>query len=353
MPNEPVSAQMPLQTCFAALANQSTEDSRCLTTPSCGGKSTASSMRGADNLGNSMRHLVPISGKDSLATAIWQTAHEPDLPYEFVFNDTKAELPDTYAWLDKVESTLGIKITRIGKSLEQVIYNKGILPSQRIRFCTELAKIKPMDAFIGKEKATVYFGLRADEPERVGAFKTKFLQPVYPLREAGIGLATVYKIVEMRGLLPPNFFWKRLHEAVMARIDEAQRRMVAGWSQWTRDRLFAWRSRPNCFYCFFQRRYEWVGLLEHYPELFETAERIENEVGNGENVIRESGIKWIGEDFPLSRIRENAPMFFQKRVDSIVKTIREKHVMKFDLFLGEISDGMDEAATSCGLLCGK
>ena len=34
-----------------------------------------------------MRHLILISGKDSLACAIVQTERAPSLPYEFVFND--------------------------------------------------------------------------------------------------------------------------------------------------------------------------------------------------------------------------------------------------------------------------
>lgn len=168
-----------------------------------------------------MRHIIPISGKDSLATAIWQTTHHPELNYEFVFNDTRAELPETYEWLARVESVLGIRIERIGKNLEAIIDEQAILPSPRIRFCTERAKIRPMDRFIGAETAIVYFGLRADEPDRVGAFKTKKLTPCYPLREAGIGLATVYRIVQGRDLMPPSFFWQRLYDAVAKQMGEA------------------------------------------------------------------------------------------------------------------------------------
>ncbi len=200
-----------------------------------------------------MRHIIPISGKDSLATAIWKTAHEPDLPYEFVYNDTRAELPETYEWLRRVETTLGIEIQRIGKSLEEIIGEEGMLPSPRSRFCTRLSKIRPMNRFIGKDKAIVYFGLRADEPERVGGFKTKKLDPKYPLREAGIGLATVYCLVGSRDLLPPSFFWQRLFEEVTRQMGTS---VIEQWSQWQRDRAFAWRSRPNCFFCFFQRQYE-------------------------------------------------------------------------------------------------
>lgn len=113
------------------------------------------------------RHIIPISGKDSLATAIVQTTREPNLDYEFIYNDTRMELPETYEWISKVELTLGITITRAGKNLEAIIAEQGILPSPKTRYCTRLAKIFPMQDFIGKDSATVYIGIRADE-DRTG-----------------------------------------------------------------------------------------------------------------------------------------------------------------------------------------
>lgn len=293
----------------------------------------------------SERHIIPISGKDSLATAIWQRALAPDLPYEFVFNDTRAELPETYEWLDKVESTIGIKIERIGKCLADIIAEQGMLPSVRTRFCTKYAKIFPMNRFIGKDHATVYFGLRADEPERVGAFESKKISPKYPLREAGIGLATVYRLVGEKGLMPPTFFWHRLWDDVVRQVGAPQ-----GMPGWMIDRVFAWRSRPNCFFCFFQRRYEWVGLLQHHPDLFAEAERIESTAGNGANGRRSTGFRWIAEDWPLERIRENAETIFSKRVEAVCRLI--DGARQTDLFADSV-DEMDIAATSCGLLCGK
>lgn len=300
--------------------------------------------------GARMRHVIPISGKDSLATAIWQKAHRPELPYEYVFNDTVAELPETYEWLDKVERELEIKIERIGKSLKDIIREQGILPSPRTRFCTKYAKIFPMRDFIGKEGAICYFGLRADEPERVGAMQTRRLTPAYPLRDAGIGLATVYRIVRGRNLMPPDFFWQRLFDEVKREMGAIATLMLAGWQQWQIDRTFAWRSRPNCFFCFFQRRYEWVGLLEHHPELFAEAEAIEASAGNGDNLRRSTGIRWIAEDYPLSKIREEASTIFTKRVKAVCRII--DLARQTDLFADSL-DEMDIAGTSCGLLCGK
>ena len=38
---------------------------------------------------------------------------------------------------------------------------------------------------------------------------------------------------------------------------------------------YEWRSRSGCFFCFFQQKREWVGLLENHPDLFEEAKKYE------------------------------------------------------------------------------
>lgn len=50
-----------------------------------------------------MRHLVPISGKDSLATAIVvkEILQIPDV--EYIYNDVGADIPDVSDWLARVE----------------------------------------------------------------------------------------------------------------------------------------------------------------------------------------------------------------------------------------------------------
>lgn len=57
-----------------------------------------------------MRHIIPISGKDSLATAIVQITRDPSLEYEFVFNPTGLELPPVFEWIDNVEKYYGEKL---------------------------------------------------------------------------------------------------------------------------------------------------------------------------------------------------------------------------------------------------
>jgi hypothetical protein len=38
---------------------------------------------------------------------------------------------------------------------------------------------------------------------------------------------------------------------------------------------YKWRSRSGCYFCFFQRKDEWAGLLERHPEFFEEAKKYE------------------------------------------------------------------------------
>ena len=295
-----------------------------------------------------MRHIIPISGKDSLATAIVQRTRQPDLNYEFIYNDTRMELPETYEWISKVELTLGIKIIRAGRNLETVIAEEGILPSPKTRYCTRKAKIHPMHDFVGKDDATIYIGIRADE-DRVGALEEKNIQVVYPLKEMKINLPMVYQICEHVNLMPPNFFWQRVYDSVLNQLGERQF-LIKELPRYIFDRAFAWRSRPNCFMCFYQRRYEWAGLLDIHPDLFNRAEELETTYGFSENTI-EHPYYWIGQDFPLSKIRQDKDKIIKKRVDALVKMLaamQQQEMWKDSLF-----DEMELAQKSCGLFCGK
>lgn len=167
-----------------------------------------------------MRHIVLVSGKDSLATALLQTTRRPELKYEYIFNDVGCELPETMGWLDRVEKKTGWKILRIGKSLLDIIDGYGgFLPGPKSRYCTREAKIEPLEEYLGTDECTVYYGLRADEA-RTGyvPLGKASITPTYPLREAGIDLQGVYAICDAQGLSPPTFFWQRLYDAVAAEL---------------------------------------------------------------------------------------------------------------------------------------
>ena len=106
-----------------------------------------------------MRHIILISGKDSLATAVVQKARAPELPYEFIFNQVGWELPETFAWLKEVEAYLGLTLTICGDDLEAIVEEENCLPLPNRRFCTRRAKIEPLEDYLGSSEAIIYLGL--------------------------------------------------------------------------------------------------------------------------------------------------------------------------------------------------
>jgi 3'-phosphoadenosine 5'-phosphosulfate sulfotransferase (PAPS reductase)/FAD synthetase len=188
------------------------------------------------------RHILSLSGgKDSTALAIYMHDRMPDL--EYVFCDTGEELPETYAYLDKLEAFLGKKIVRLNpdRPFEHYLQiYRGVLPDARARWCTRKLKIEPFERFVGDEPCINYIGIRADELHRKGYISTKpNITARYPFIEDSISKEDVVRILEESGLGLPTYY--------------------------------EWRSRSGCYFCFFQQRVEWVGLLENHPDLYSRA----------------------------------------------------------------------------------
>lgn len=298
-----------------------------------------------------MRYICPISGKDSLATALVQLKLEPDLPYEYVFNPTGAELPCVFEWLDKVSEYLGKEIVYVGRDLLELIedYNY-FLPSRLARYCTRECKIEPFEKWIGVDDCLVYYGIRADE-NRGGYENSRYpnIVPAYPLKDNNLGIDEVYQIVNEAGLKPPTFFWQSVYDEV-CEIMKGEDVVKGILNEWQIDRMFCWRTRANCYFCFNQQRIEWVGLSEHEPDLFKNAKKLENS---------ESQYFWNGKDYPLTKIEENAVKIKSKHIKAIVKKLRlirhDKSYKQQSLFDFDTEEGFTDffKTTSCGLFCGK
>lgn len=235
------------------------------------------------------RHIVPLSGgKDSTALAVYMLENHGDLPLEFIFTDTGAELPETYSYIKRFESIFGVEVNRLTaldlpeikvrskggrRSPFDVLLNEvysGFLPNPQARWCTRMLKIKPFEYFVGDDDAYSYIGIRADENRegfRGAAKKAKTQEsparkskpvvmsernnilPVYPLKDIGYGIDDVRDLLLDSGLgLPP---------------------------------YYDWRSRSGCYFCFYQQIGEWQGLKERHPELFESAKGYEKTKANG------------------------------------------------------------------------
>lgn len=212
-----------------------------------------------------MRHIVSLSGgKDSSALAIYLNNRvywanilgknispinqiSETINYEYVFCDTDKELPETYDFLDKLENVLKKKIIRLnaGKGFDNFLEHfNGFLPSAKHRWCTLYLKIKPFENFIGKDNVYSYIGIRSDEDREGYKVSSKNnIIPVYPFKEDKINHEDVLRILNDSGLGYPEYY--------------------------------KWRTRSGCYFCFFQKKIEWVGLLENHPELFEKAKEYE------------------------------------------------------------------------------
>lgn len=291
-----------------------------------------------------MRHILPVSGKDSLWTAIVQSRRAPQHTYEAMFNPTGAETPEVDGWLDKAGAYLGISIQRVGESLEAIIEDKGILPSMHVRYCTQLAKIHPMEDWIGKDEACIYYGIRADE-RRAGYDNTRRpnLHPVYPLIEAGHSIDDVWAGLEALDLLPPSFFWQSLYDLTQATLG-AYADVLDRLAPLTVRKLFAGRSRMNCSFCFFQRAYEWIWLLETHPALYWRAADIEATTGAANYTWRK------GESLP--ELAAKADAIKRRRAKKIAQILLPQ---QRDMFQAEDDDETPDLlqVVSCGLFCGK
>lgn len=204
-------------------------------------------------MADKVKHVLGISGgKDSAALAVYMRDNYPELDIDYFFTDTGKELPEVYSFLGKLEGYLGKAILRINPKKDfdyWLMQHNNFLPSPQARWCTICMKLKPFEEWVGKflkDGYTVYsyVAIRSDEEYREGyQSREENLIVKLPFRENGIDKKAVENILEYSGLGLPDYY--------------------------------KWRSRSGCTFCFFQRKIEWVHLLERHPEAFEEAKRYE------------------------------------------------------------------------------
>lgn len=199
-----------------------------------------------------IRHLLGLSGgKDSSALAIYIRDKYPEIhaQMEYFFADTGAELPETLEFIDIIEDYLGKPVVRLNAEKDFDYYLKlhnNYLPSPKQRWCTINLKLIPFENFVGADEAVSYIALRADEPDRIGYISNKStIKTRFPFREGGLTKEDIFKILEDSGIGIPKYY--------------------------------QWRSRSGCYFCFFQRKEEWVGLKNNHSDLFEKAKKYEKQ----------------------------------------------------------------------------
>lgn len=193
-----------------------------------------------------VRHVLGLSGgKDSAALAIYMRDRVPEM--EYFFADTGAELPETLEFIEVMQDYLGKNIVRLNPERDFDYYLTkfdNFLPSAQQRWCTVKLKLLPFEKFIGTDDAITYIAIRADEPGRIGYIsKKQNIKARFPFIEDNICKPDVIQILEESGVGIPKYY--------------------------------EWRSRSGCYFCFFQRKAEWLGLYENHPDLFEKAKQFE------------------------------------------------------------------------------
>jgi len=307
---------------------------------------------------NKPRHIVAFSGgKDSSALAIYlhnperwrrslgKSSNEQRSPLksaEYVFCDTGTELAETYDYLDRLEAYLGTPIHRLRANVPPSAPNEsdktpfdhylelygGFLPSPNVRWCTRMLKLKPFEDYIGENPVISYVGIRADEGEwridpktrrkyfqhRKGYISTKpNITTVFPFIEDGLVKSDIYRILEDSGVGYPDYY--------------------------------SWRSRSGCYFCFFQRKSEWVGLLENHPELYERAksyEKFDSEKGERFTWSDAESLEELSDPERVADIKQRT----KKREAQLRK--RQTNVTLMEQFFDEIRD-LEDNSTGCNI----
>ena len=274
---------------------------------------------------NNLRHVLGISGgKDSAALAIYIKDKYPELSnkIEYFFTDTGAELKEIYDFLDRLEAHLDKEIVRLssGKPFDHWLkVHNGYLPSPKQRWCTRVMKIKPFEKFIGDDAVISYVGIRADE-NREGYMSSKeSVKAVFPFVEDGIIRQDVFDILE-RSVGVPEYY--------------------------------KWRSRSGCYFCFFQRQNEWLGLKRNHPELFEKAKAYEKgKADENTHDAAKNGFTWSTK-YSLEEIIERAEKAEARRMqeEGIIATDKTREARWQEIIAQELDEeDDDEACNICRL----
>ncbi|MCY4675004.1 MAG: phosphoadenosine phosphosulfate reductase family protein [Bacteroidetes bacterium] len=307
---------------------------------------------------NEPRHIVAFSGgKDSSALAIYlhnperwrkvlgksSTSRRPPLTdVEYVFCDTGAELTETYDYLDRLEAYLGHPIHRLRASVPPSSLNEpdktpfdhylelygGFLPSPSVRWCTRVLKLKPFEDYISEDPVISYVGIRADEGKwcidpktqrkyfqhRKGYISTKpNITTVFPFIDDDLVKADIYRILEDSGVGYPEYY--------------------------------RWRSRSGCYFCFFQRKSEWVGLLENHPDLYERAkayEKIDLEGNERFTWSDRESLEELAEPERIADIKHRT-----KKREEYLRRIRT-NITLMEQFFDEVRD-LENSSTGCNI----
>lgn len=258
------------------------------------------------------RHVLGLSGgKDSAALAIHLRNKVPEM--EYFFCDTGKELPETYEFLQRLEVALGKSIVRLNADRDfdhWLFVYQGALPSPQMRWCTRMLKLKPFEAWIGDDPAVTYIGIRADE-NRDGYISHKpNITARFPFKEDGLVKEDIIRILDDAGVGLPEYY--------------------------------SWRTRSGCYFCFFQRKIEWVKLAEKHPDLFDKAVEYEDKLNYEATAMQGRTYTWTqGES--LRDLIARKDQIKEQHEAKMAKAALNRPNLPLLNVLGEVLDAEDDS----------
>jgi hypothetical protein len=170
-------------------------------------------------------------------------------------------------------------------------------------------KIKPLEEWIGTDETYSYVAIRADE-HRDGYISHKpNIHPVYPFKEDGITKDDVMRILEDAGVGLPDYY--------------------------------EWRTRSGCYFCFFQRKSEWVGLAERHPDLFERAVAYEDKVNYEAQAMEGRKYTW-SQGETLRELVDRKAEIMAKHQEALSRAAKRRRNLPLIEVLGEVLDDEDD-----------
>ena len=189
----------------------------------------------------------------------------------------------------------------------------------------KLLKIKPLEEWIGDDETVSYVAIRADEKNRKGHISSKpNITTRFPFIDDNLEHADILRILDESGIGLPDYY--------------------------------EWRTRSGCYFCFFQRKSEWVGLADKHPDLFKQAVAIEQKVMNDgkssfeDQAMKERQYSWSpGETLPELLNRRSEIEEKHKKALLKAKSSR-KNLPLVDVLSEALDDDDDEKpCTMCHL----
>jgi hypothetical protein len=174
------------------------------------------------------------------STALMILLRNKGVEFESVFEDHGGDYPETYAYVEMLQSK-GYPITVIeakveGLNLYDYCLKYGILPSRQMRWCTDKFKIRHALSYY-ERPCIVYLGFDYDEIGRAKPSRDSGIENVFPLIDEGIDREGCKKIILKAGLPVPK--------------------------------------KSGCYFCPFAKVKEFKILRDEYPDLWCKAKHME------------------------------------------------------------------------------